>query len=405
MRPAAVDSARGWVMVSAAFAAMFTAFGIAYSFGAFLEPMAEEFGSSSGATSVFFALTSLTYFGLGALSGVAVDRYGPRRVLLVGAIALGAGLAATSQAGELWVGLVTYGLGVGIGVACAYVPMVAVVGGWFERRRTLAIGVAVTGIGLGTLTVAPLAAASIGALGWRNTHLLLGVAGAAVLLVCASVVARPPAQTGPAALTLGQAVRSRDYRRLYLAMGLMGVALFVPFVHLPRYAQGVGVDAVAGAALVGVIGAASIAGRLVLGAVAARTGPMRAFQGCFLAMGASFLLWGLGGGYGVLFAFAVVLGVGYGGFVAIGPAVVAERFGTTRLGGLLGVLYTSVGIGSAFGAPLAGAAVDASGSYRPAIAGCLALGLAAYLTVLGVGRGSKLRQTAPDEEASRHGAG
>ncbi|GAB3359778.1 MFS transporter [Modestobacter lapidis] len=385
--PAAVDSGRGWVMVAAAFAAMFTSFGIAYSFGAFLEPMAEEFGASLGTTSVFFALTSLTYFGLGALSGVAVDRYGPRRVLLVGAVALGAGLTATSQAGELWIGLVTYGLGVGIGVACAYVPMVAVVSGWFERRRTLAIGVAVTGIGLGTLTVAPLAAALIGELGWRTTHLLFGLVGAAVLVVCALVVARPPLRTGPAALTLGEAVRNRDYRRLYLAMGLMAVALFVPFVHLPGYAEGVGVDEVAAAALVGVIGAASIAGRLVLAALAARAGPLRAFQGCILTMGASFALWGVADGYGLLLAFAVVLGVGYGGFVAIGPAVVAERFGTTRLGGLLGVLYTSTGIGSAFGAPLAGASVDASGSYGPAIAGCLALGLAAYLTVLTVGRG------------------
>ncbi|MBM7808643.1 MFS family permease [Geodermatophilus bullaregiensis] len=387
MRPAAsVDSVRSWVVVAAAFAAMFASFGIAYSFGAFLEPMAEEFGTGRGATSTFFALTSLTYFGLGALSGVAVDRYGPRRVLLVGGVALGAGLAATSQAGALWVGLLTYGLGVGIGVACAYVPMVAVVSGWFERRRTLAIGVAVTGIGLGTLTVAPLAAALIDELGWRDTHLVLGVAGAAVLVLCALVVTRPPVQSGPAALTLGEAVRNRDYRRLYLASGLMAVALFVPFVHLPGYAEQAGVDRVAAAALVGVIGAASTAGRLVLGVVAARTGALRAFQGCFLTMGASFALWGLGGGYGVLLVFAVVLGVGYGGFVAIGPAVVAERFGTTRLGGLLGVLYTSAGIGSAVGAPLAGAAVDASGSYAPVIAGCLALGLAAYLTTLGVGR-------------------
>jgi MFS family permease len=389
MRPsAAVDSVRGWVMVAAAFAGMFVSFGIAYSFGAFLAPMAEEFGSGRGATSAFFALTSLTYFGLGALSGVAVDRYGPRRVLLVGAVALGAGLTATSLAGELWIGLLTYGLGVGIGVACAYVPMVAVVSGWFERRRTLAIGVSVTGIGLGTLAVAPLAAALIGELGWRTTHLVLGLAGAVVLAVCALVVQPPPVQAGPAALTLRDAVRNRDYRRLYLASGLLSVALFVPFVHLPGYAVQQGVDRVAAAALVGVIGAASTAGRLLLGLIAARTGSLRAFQGCFLTMGLSFALWALGSGYGMLLAFAVVLGVGYGGFVAIGPAVVADRFGTTRLGGLLGVLYTSAGIGSALGAPVAGAAVDASGSYLPAIAGCLVLGLAATLVVLSVGRGA-----------------
>ncbi|TYP88964.1 cyanate permease [Blastococcus xanthinilyticus] len=373
-------------MVAAGFAGMFVSFGIAYSFGAFLGPMAEEFGSGRGATSAFFALTSLTYFGLGALSGVAVDRYGPRRVLLVGAVALGTGLAATSVAGELWIGLLTYGLGVGIGVACAYVPMVAVVSGWFERRRTLAVGVTVTGIGLGTLAVAPLAAALIASIGWRQTHLVLGLAGAVVLGGCALVVQPPPVQTGPAALTLREAVRNRDYRRLYLASGLLSVALFVPFVHLPGYAVQEGADRVAAAALVGVIGAASIAGRLLLGVLAARSGALRVFQACFLTMGLSFTLWGLGGGYGVLLAFAVVLGVGYGGFVALGPAVVAERFGTTRLGGLLGVLYTSAGLGSALGAPLAGAAVDASGSYTPVIAGCLALGLAGFLTVLRVGR-------------------
>ena len=384
--PPSVDSLRAWVMVGAAFAAMFASFGIAYSFGAFLEPMAEEFGSGRGATSAFFALTSLTYFGLGALSGVAVDRYGPRRVLLVGAVALGAGLAATSLVGNLWLGMLTYGLGVGIGVACAYVPMVAVVSGWFDRRRTLAVGVAVTGIGLGTLSVAPLAAALIGEWGWRTTHLVLGLTGAVVLAACALVVTRPPVQAGPATLTVREAVRNRDYRRLYLASVILTVALFVPFVHLPGYAEESGVDPVAAAALVGVIGAASIAGRLVLGLVAARTGTLPAYQGCFLAMGSSFLLWTLEGGYALLFAFAVVLGVGYGGFVALGPAVVAERFGTTRLGGLLGVLYTSAGIGSAVGAPLAGAAVDAFGSYTPVITGCLAIGLAAFLVVLSVGR-------------------
>ncbi|MCF6737143.1 MFS transporter [Blastococcus sp. KM273129] len=392
--PAAVDSTRGWGVVAAAFAGMFVTFGIAYSFGAFLAPMAEEFGSGRGATSAFFALTSLTYFGLGALSGVAVDRYGPRRVLLAGAVALGAGLTATSLAGELWIGLVTYGLGVGIGVACAYVPMVAVVSGWFERRRTLAVGVSVTGIGLGTLAVAPLAAALIGEVGWRTTHLVLGLGGAVVLGLCALVVQPAPVASGPAALTLREAVRNPDYRRLYLASGLMAVALFVPFVHLPGYAVQQGVDRVAAAALVGVIGLASTAGRLLLGVVAARVGTLRAFQGCFLTMGLSFALWWLGSGYGVLVVFAVVLGVGYGGFVAIGPAVVAERFGTTRLGGLLGVLYTSAGIGSAVGAPVAGAAVDASGSYLPAIAGCLVLGLAAYLAVLTVGRGSPVPATA-----------
>jgi MFS family permease len=371
------------MVVAGGFAAMFTAFGIAYSFGAFLGPMAAEFGSGRGAIAAVFSLTSLTWFGLGAVSGAAVDRYGPRRVLLVGAVALGVGLLATSRSRSLWLALVTYGLGVGIGVACAYVPMVAVVGGWFDRRRTFALGIAVTGIGLGTLTVAPLAARLIEAVGWRDAYLTLGLGGAAVLAACAVVVARPPAAAAEGSVRLGAAIRDPGYQRIYAAIALLGIPLFVPFVHLPDYAEQRGSGPVAAAALVGLIGAASIVGRLALGPVAGRVGLLPAFQGCFVAMAASFALWLIGGGYGVLVLFAVVLGVGYGGFVALGPAVMAERFGTASLGGVLGVLYTAAGLGSALGAPAAGVVIDATGSYRPAIAACLVIGLAAVVVVRG----------------------
>ena len=73
-------------------------------------------------------------------------------------------------------------------------------------------------------------------------------------------------------------------------------------------------------------------------------------------------------------------GRGYGGFVALAPAVVAARFGVERLGALLGILYTSAGIGSAVGPPAAGAIIDAGG-YAPAIAASLAIGLTSFAVV------------------------
>jgi MFS family permease len=179
MSAAGIDSRRAWGIAGAAFAAMFAAFGIAYSYGAFLEELRADFGAGRALASVFFSLTSLLYFGLGSLSGAAADRYGPRPVLLTGAAAFGIGLVVTANAGSLAVALVAYGLGVGIGVACAYVPMVALVSGWFELRRTLALGVAVAGIGLGTLIVPPATAALIEAAGWRDAYLVLGAGGAA----------------------------------------------------------------------------------------------------------------------------------------------------------------------------------------------------------------------------------
>ena len=231
-----MDSARGWTVVGAAFLSMFTVFGVAYSFGAFFAPMAAEFGSSRGATSAVYSITAFLYFSLGVVSGPVTDRVGPRRVLLAGAVAMGGGLFLTSLVGRLWVGYVTYGLGVGLGVACGYVPMVAVVGGWFERRRSMAVGVAVSGIGLGTLAVAPLAAALIDHAGWRRTYVVFAVGSSALLLVCAAFVRRPPATPAPPAGHVGAALRSRAFRLLYASVLLMSFLLAVAFVYLPVFA-------------------------------------------------------------------------------------------------------------------------------------------------------------------------
>ena len=78
----------------------------------------------------------------------------------------------------------------------------------------------------------------------------------------------------------------------------------------------------------------------------------------------------------------MVLGVGYGGFVALSPSVLAEFFGAERLGGLLGVLNTAVGVGSALGPPSVGLVVDVTGSYTPAIFALALLGLAAFAALL-----------------------
>ena len=370
---AQVDGPQAWRAVAVAFAAMFTTFGIAYSFGAFLLPVSADLGAGRGATAAVFSLTTLAFFGLGGLSGPAVDRFGPRRVVLVGAASLGLGLLLTSRASELWHAYLGHGFGVGLAVACCYVPLVAVVGGWFERRRTVAVGVAVSGIGLGTLVGAPAAAALIEAVGWRDAYLVLGAGGVVVLLVCAALVRPAPVTVGAVAVPLLPRLRTRAYATLYAAGLLLSVALFVPFVHLPAYAESHGAGAVAAAALVGVIGAASVAGRLALGALAGRAGVLRTYQGCFLLMAGSFGLWLGDPSYARLVLFAVLLGIGYGGFVALGPPLVAEVFGVQGLGALLGVLYTSAAVGSAVGPPLAGLLIGDGDGYRTTVLGSLAV--------------------------------
>ncbi len=379
--PAALDSRRGWLVVAAAATSMFAVFGVAYSFGAFFGSMSDEFGVGSGPTALFFSITISLSFFLGLFTGRWADRVGPRRVLLAAATSLTGGLLATAAVQSIWLGYLTYGVGIGVAVACGYVPMVAAVSGWFERQRATALGVAVAGIGLGTLVGSPVAARLIDATSWRTTYVIFAAVGGALLLLAATVAEHGPAAPHAARpRRLSELLAIADFRLLYAATVFASLGLFVPFVFVADYAEERGVSSVRAAALVGIIGGASIVGRLGLGRLADTIGTLRLFIGSFALMAASHLVWlAAADRYWQLVVYAVVLGVGYGGFIALAPAVAAQRFGLAGLGGVLGTLYTAAGVGSLGGPPLAGVLIDSTG-YTAAIG--FATATAAVATVL-----------------------
>lgn len=377
-----VDSKRAWLVVVATFLSSFVTLGLAYSFGAFFTEMAEEFDANRAATSVMFGLTTFAFFWLSLITGRLADRYGPRIVLLFGAGFLLVGLLATSRAQSLTLGYLTYGIGVGVAAATGYIPMVAAVGGWFERHRATAVGLAVAGIGAGTLVMSPTSAALIERYGWRDTFVIYAIVGPAVMVVAAMFVASPPGHV------IGQPSRSREalgspvFRRLQISALCSGLALFVPFVFVGQYASERGVGSVAAAVLIGLLGGASVLARIGFGSAVRRFGSVRLYRACFALLGTSFLLWLVAGSsYGVLVAFVLVLGIGYGGFVALSTIVVAERFGVAGLGSILGVFYTTQGLGGLVGPPVAGAAIDAFDAYWPVIVVCGLLEAAAFMLI------------------------
>lgn len=374
-----IDSPRAWLTVVATFVSSFVTLGIAYSFGAFFADMADEFGSTRAATSIIFGITTFAFFWLSLITGRLADRFGPRPVLLAGAASLLIGLLATSRVNSLGAGYVTYGLGVGIAAAAGYIPMVATVGGWFDKKRATAIGLAVAGIGCGTLVLSPLCAWLVERSGWRDTYVLLGVVGAAVLVACALLIDRPPGQVARQANRFGDAARSPVFRRLHFSALFSGLALFVPFVFVGQYAKENGVGSVQAAVLVGVLGGASVLARIGFGTAVQRFGSVKLYRSCFLLSSASFVVWFFAGtSYTLLIIFVLALGIGYGGFVALSTIVVAERMGIEGLGSSLGLFYTSQGLGGLIGPPAAGLLIDAAG-YRPTIALCSALAVTAWV--------------------------
>jgi len=266
------------------------------------------------------------------------------------------------------------------------VPMVAVVGGWFLRRRNTALGIAVAGIGFGTVCGAPIAAALISHLGWRATYFAFAAATASILLLCACIVERPPVHVTPSRVQLRDALRSPAFGFLYASSVTVSIVLFVPFVCLPSFARDRGVSEFASAALVGIIGGASVAGRMGLGSLADRAGVVRLYQASFLVLALSYGIWLAAVSYPIMIVFALVMGAGYGGYVALSPAVIAHLFGTNRMGTVLGALYTSGGIGAMVGPPIVGLIIDRTGSYRVAITAAFAVALASFALLIPLSR-------------------
>lgn len=384
----------GWWVVAGAFLCMMTGYAVAYSFAAFFGALEAEFGARRGETSLVFSISAFLYFQLGFPAGLLADRTGPRPMVVGGLLLVAAGLAIASQATTLWQVYLGYGLGVGVGVGLSYVPSIAAVQRWFVRGRGTASGIAVAGIGVGTLLGAPLAHELIGALGWRQTYLVLAVLTVIGAIASGFLVRAGPEHYGlgpdgdapspgtafaiPAGLTLGEALRAAPFWTIYVGALLLSFGLFVPFVHLAPYASDLGLGEGFGVLLIVLLGVGSTVGRFVFASITNWLGRRVSFGMMYVGAGVMLVMWSMSTSAPALVVFALVFGAFYGGFVAIAPSLAADYFGGRALGSIIGALYSGVGFGALLGAPVAGYAYDFFGSYTGAILAGAALCLASF---------------------------
>jgi MFS family permease len=162
--------------------------------------------------------------------------------------------------------------------------------------------------------------------------------------------------------------------------------LFIPFVHLVPYAADLGISDFTAAFILGAIGAGSAAGRLVLGGTADRLGRRQALIGSFILMAATQLWWLVATGTWSLLGFAFCFGIGYGGFVALIPALTTDYFGVRQTGAIIGLLYTGAGIGTLLGPTLAGLAFDLRHSYTLPILFSAGANVIAVMCMIKLGR-------------------
>lgn len=381
----------GFVVVAVSFLIMLIAWGTYYSFGVFFVPILTELGWTRAMTAGAFSLAMIIQGPAGMVLGRATDRRGPRMVMSLGGLLLGLGYLLMSQIHAIWQLYVFYGVMMGIGMGAPYVSLAATIARWFTKKRGLMNGIVMAGVGLGAVIVPPLATRLISIYDWRTSYLILGGASLALVVIASQFLKRDPAQIGQApyghaeagkqpagtgtAVTFREAVRTRQ---LWLACGMSfchGYCLFFIMVHIAPHTADLGFSAANGATVISIIGVASMVSKVGLGHVAdragGRTGYFIAFTLAAIVMLSLMTIRDLR----MLYVAAALFGIAYGGWAATQAPLLAELFGLTSLGTVIGMATLIWTVGGALGPFISGYIFDVSLSYQSAfmVAGIVAL--------------------------------
>jgi len=374
----------GWVVV-ATFCITGTAiWGIRFSFGVFFKALESEFALSRAATSAIFSVQMAMGGFFTILAGWALDRFGPRIVVLLMGIFTGLSLLLTGQTTALWQIFFTYSLLLAMGTGAIYMMVMSTVSRWFAKKRGLALGIASMGAGMGPLVVAPFATYLLSVFGWRMAFTVLGAIAWVVVLPLSRLLKRDPQEIGMLPdgarfsqgiargekpfvvenyLSPGQAFRTRSFWLFFFAFLFFAMNLFIILTHLVPHITDLGFSPVEAATVLSVAGGAALAGRLLLGTASDRMGRKRVAIICMLlhVIALVWLLWSRE--LWMFYLFALIFGIAWGGMGPATAVIIGETFGLGRIGAVLGMLEAGFSIGAGIGPVIGGLIFDLRQSY------------------------------------------
>jgi MFS family permease len=358
-----------WVIVFAGGLMGCVAIGAMFSLAVFLEPMAAETGWSRAGISTAMTLDFLIMGIAGFFWGSASDRYGPRIVVLAGAVLLGAGLVIASRATTPLTFQLGFGLIVGLSAGAFFAPMIATVTGWFDTRRGLAVSLVSAGMGMAPMTITPIAGWLISVTDWRTAMATIGVLAWVLLIPTALLVRRAPAATGAAAAPFagetdaGRALRSPQFLILGFTFLLCCAAHAGPIFHTLSYAVLCGIPTMAAVSIYSVEGLAGLGGRLLFGVAADRFGVKRVLVTGLLVQALAIPLYLAVRDLRDFYLLATVFGLAYGGVMPLYAVLAREYFDQAIMGTVLGAATLLSSLGMALGPVGGGWIYDTFGSY------------------------------------------
>ncbi|MDJ0983500.1 MAG: MFS transporter [Kiloniellales bacterium] len=367
-----------------------TGFGVRSIFGLFLEPMTVAKGWDRETFALAMAIQNLLW-GIGVpVAGAIADRYGPARVMTLGALVYGAGVWGMAEADSGLMLHVFGGVLTGVGVAftafsLALASMARVVG---PERRSLALGLGTAAGSFGQVVFSPLGQAMIAQFGWQPALLILA-ATALIIIPLAFVLPNDPSAKGEAASdqSIGQALREAGSHSGYvlLTLGFFVCGFHVAFitVHFPAYAKDLGLGAEVGAYSIAIVGLFNIIGSFLSGAAGQRWSKKSSLSAIYFARAIAITALLLAPKTEItLYAFSAVMGILWLSTVPLTTGIVAQVFGVRYMATLFGIVFLSHQVGSFLGVWLGGRLYDATGSYDSMWWAGVALGLLAAVVHL-----------------------
>ena len=393
----------GWIIVAVFLVIQAVLMGIASSFTVFFKSIEAEFELTRTVTSAISSVSMILIPVSGFIGGWALDRYGPRVVLFVMGLITGLSLVLTSRTGAAWQVFITYSVLLAIGMGPVYVVATSTVSRWFNKKRGLAVGIAGSGEGLGTITMAPLSNFLISRFNWKTAYLILGLITWAVVIPFSRLLKKEPKEIGAlpdgvkteegevtgvdadanaqqSGMSLAETLKTRGFWAVAGIWFFFSFCMSMLLTHIVPHVTDIGISATEGAIIISIMGAARVCGMIGLGIIADRTGRKRvAVISTLVQAGAMvWLLWAQE--LWVFYVFAIIYGLGNGGLFSGVTSLLGDTFGLDHLGSILGLLEIGWGIGAGIGPLIGGYIYDTSSSYS--LAFILGAGSMAAITFL-----------------------
>jgi MFS family permease len=378
---------------------------IVYSFGVFIKPLTQELHSNRASISLAFTLANLLQSVSSPLAGRLADRFGARRVILLSSVIFALLLVSSHLLSpKLWDFYVFYGLLGFVGSGPAPIPYVKVISRWFDRRRGLALGLTMFGIGSGAILMPALAQRLIAMLGWRSTYMVIGLLVLVVsvpvvafflkespeemgLLPDGAIAARQAAerQNTREGLAWSDARRSKAFWLMVGAIFLVGASVHGCVVHLVPLLSDQGVSSNRVALATSLLGSALLIGRVGSGYLLDRFFAPRVALCLFGAAACGIALLRMGAASGLVLLAVFLIGLGMGSEVDIIAYLVSRYFGLRAFGEVYGYAFASYVLAGALGPWLMGLGFDRSGSYGSVLVGFVLATLLAVVLMTRLG--------------------